>query len=186
MILPSTEAIKQFIANKKNRGAIFGLVIAAALLFAVPLFNGGGAKEAAAKADSPGVSAREYKEELTKELEWAIAQIDGVGQVSVVVMMAAGIQNVYADEEKTSKTQSGSGANAGNAAFSVDRKALVVRDGNGGENPVLLQQIEPQISGILVICDGGDREGVVYRVTNSLKSLLGVPSNRISVVKRRE
>ncbi len=95
------------------------------------------------------------------------------------------------DEEKISQT----GENLGIArkedplgpvtSLQRERQVLVIRDNDGGENPVLVTQLEPKVSGVLVVCDGGNRETVVYQVTNAIKALLDVPTNRIHVMKRK-
>lgn len=182
--------IFSFIKDKKNRNLILGICAAAALFIAIPLFETKPAAKAAAEAPQV-ISPQEYSDILTEKLEQIISQMDGVGKVQILLTMVNGVENIYVDEEKTSQT----GENLGIArkedplgpvtSLQRERQVLVIRDNDGGENPVLVTQLEPKVSGVLVVCDGGNRETVVYQVTNAIKALLDVPTNRIHVMKRK-
>jgi stage III sporulation protein AG len=179
-----------FLKDKKNKNLILGICIAVTLLIAIPLFDQeNGDKKP--QGQTTIFSTREYSVILTQELEQIIMQIEGVGKAQVLLTMENGVENIYVDEEKINQT----GENLGivwkderassTTALQRERQVLVIRDNNGGENPVLVKQIEPKVSGVLVVCDGGNRETVVYQVTNAIKALLDVPSNRIHVMKRK-
>lgn len=190
MNVKSIGQILKFITDKKNRNLILGVCVAAALLIAVPFFE---PKAEAKRADEKGntPSAEDYRTLLTRELEAILSQMEGVGKAEVLLTMENGVENIYKEEEKISQsggefpgivrreTQSPS------ANLQRESQVLVVRDNDGGENPVLVKQIEPKVSGVIVVCDGGARESVAYQVTNAVKALLDVPSNRIQVIKRK-
>ena len=64
------------------------------------------------------------------------------------------------------------------------RKSEIITVENGSsETPVIVKTTEAKIRGILVICKGGDDPFVSEKIIESLRALLDVPSNRISVAK---
>lgn len=176
-----------FFQDKKNKNLILGVCAAIILIIVIPLFDGEKGKVTPTK-ENEGISTQQYNTQLTEQLEFIITQMDGVGKVEILLAMENGVENIYVDEEKINQTGEAAGITLKEnsmTALQRERQVLVIRDNDGGENPVLVKQLEPKVSGVLVVCDGGDRESVKYQVTNAIKALLDVPSNRIHVMKRK-
>ena len=52
---------------------------------------------------------------------------------------------------------------------------------SGGEEALLTKQLQPDILGVVVVCDGGSNSDVQESVVNAVSTALGLPTNRISV-----
>ena len=61
----------------------------------------------------------------------------------------------------------------------------MVEDQNGNKTALVKSVFEPEIRGVLVLCEGADDKNVVENVTNAVKILLGVSANKISVLKMK-
>lgn len=108
-----------------------------------------------------------YSEVLEGKIKELLSNMDGIGEVSVMLTLDCSSEFVYA--ENTDSTE--------------DRKVAdyVVISGKDGENTVQLKEIYPRVRGVAVVCDGGDSTAVKAKITELLCSSLGIPSNRITV-----
>ena len=163
----------------KRRGlALLGqykyvLLVAAAgavLLLLPPLWekgDGGGEQAAAAGCAAP-------EAELEERLERALSQIQGAGEVEVVLTLKSGPQQVLAQDVDTTVDDRGTQS----ALTSV-----VVSHGGGEEEAVVVQQLSPQYQGALVVCSGGDDPQVRLRLVEAVAALTGLGADQISVCK---
>ena len=60
---------------------------------------------------------------------------------------------------------------------------MYTQDGNGGRVPYVIEEMEPQIQGILVVAEGGDNSQVVQNITEAVMALFGVEAHKIKVMK---
>ncbi len=113
----------------------------------------------------PDVSS-EYAEELKHQLEEIISKIDGVGEVTVMLTIESSASYVYVtDTEKDDSETKTETVIIGN------KEALVERIDN------------PQVSGVLVVCTGGDRPIIQEQVVKAVSTVLDIPSNKVYVAK---
>ena len=130
--------------------------------------------------------AKAYAAELETRLQEILEQMDGVGRTRVMVTLENGYQKVYAKSEKVNndiledvraqderKTQE----------KQVTEQTYILVDGAGGEEPLVTAELEPEVKGVVVVCEGGDRADVVGKVVDTVKVALDISSARISVSK---
>ena len=139
----------------------------AALLLLPPLWEGGGGREAAAETPAP-------EAELEERLAHALSQIEGAGEVEVVLTLKSGPQQVLAQDVDTTVDERGTQS----ALTSV-----VVSHGGGEEEAVVIQQLSPQYQGALVVCSGGEDPQVRLRIVEAVSALTGLGADQISVCK---
>ena len=148
------------------------LVIAAGVvLLALP--SGGGTAQS-----SPAVPAGEEErfsvEELEHKLERTLSQIDGAGDVQVVLTVRSGMLRVLAQDGTLEQDSQG---------VQRQTETVVISSGSGTQEAVLVQQIYPQFQGALVVCPGGDSPAVRLRLTEAVAALTGLGADKISVCK---
>ena len=102
-------------------------------------------------------SVSSYEETLEKRLESIISSVDGAGRVQVMVTLDTSEQTQYAKE-------------------------FVLTDDDGG---VVLKTTEPEVRGVIVVCDGGDNAAVKNGITSAVRAALSVDSNKITVLKMK-
>lgn len=129
----------------------------------------------------------EYKQGIEKEITALLKEIDGVGNVKVMVTLEATEETIYAQEEKNAEDQqinSGEKASQENIKSTSENKIVIV--GNSNDKAALVEKtIQPSIQGVAVVCTGADDVSVVSAVTNSVSVVLNVPTHRICVTKMR-
>ena len=75
--------------------------------------------------------------------------------------------------------------NDGDAKYSrsSDFDTVIVKNSDGSESPVLASSLSPPVTGAVIVCSGGGSPEVRENVCNAVKALLGIPANKICVLK---
>ena len=121
-----------------------------------------------------------YTDALETRLENALAKVEGVGNVKVMITLASSSEKVVEkDQEMTSEVQEGE--NGGKNTSSSE--TAIYANGNGEETPYVKQELSPRIEGVLVIADGGDNAIVIENITEAVQALFGVDTHKIKVMK---
>lgn len=115
-------------------------------------------------------SVSSYEETLEKRLESIISSVDGAGRVQVMVTLDTSEQTQYAKDEKEN---SKSGDKTSEKSY---EKKFVLTDDDGG---VVLKTTEPEVRGVIVVCDGGDNAAVKNGITSAVRAALSVDSIKI-------
>lgn len=120
---------------------------------------------------SQNQSVYEFERELEDRLEEMLRNVEGAGNVCVMLMLDCGDESVYATENK-------SGAN-------TDEKKYVLVENDGQDEGLLLKIAQPQVRGVGVVCEGADIPKVKQEVTGLLTAVLGVSANRVNIAKMK-
>lgn len=121
--------------------------------------------------DIPGkayeVSVDTYREALEARMAAICTQVEGAGDVRVIVSLQGGFEYVYAYDEKVS-------------AAGTSRVYVTVGSGSS-QTLVFLTEKAPAIVGIGVVCSGGNSLAVRKEITSLLSAAFGIGSNKIYV-----
>lgn len=115
-------------------------------------------------------AAAETQADFQKQLEDILKEISGVGKVRLLLTEEAGSENIYQTDENDN--QSG-----------LD--TVIVMNSQREEQGLIRQVIPPRYRGAVVVCQGGDRPEVRLAVVNAVKSVTGLSSNCITVLKMK-
>ncbi len=108
-----------------------------------------------------------YQRYLEGEIKSLCESVRGVGTVTVTVTLSGGFESVYATEWKD-----------GNEEY-------VILGSGASATPIYLSRSAPEITGIGIVCNGGENEYVRYELIGLLSAAFHVNSNRIYVAKAR-
>ena len=135
-----------------------------------PTGDGGGTKETAEVLQTGLFETGELEEKLEK----ALSQVEGAGEVTVVLTLEGGPRQVVARD--TSSKWSGE--------ETQEESTVVLADqGSGSERAVELQQLSPGYRGALVVSPGAGQPQVRLALTQAVSALTGLGADRISVCK---
>jgi len=145
----------------KNKYVLFALLLLGLALLLLPGRGGGETAEAGAESGPvwPDFSLEEEEKRLCRLLE----QIDGAGEVSVLLSLETTAARQLADAQG---------------------EPLVVGSGSARQT-VDLAYAYPRYLGAVVVCTGGDSTRVRLEVTEAVRAFTGLGSDRISVFKRK-
>ena len=119
----------------------------------------------------------EYTKEMESKIKLLLENINGVGKVEVMMNISSTKEYVYADEEKTNLSK-----DSENYSEQKENSYIIVE--NNGKKEALLKKINnPQISGIVVVCEGGDNNVVRESIYKSVSVAFDLPTSKIYVTK---
>ena len=108
--------------------------------------------------------------DLQMQLAAILGQISGVGKVEVLLTEAAGADTVY--QVDTRQNQS-------------NADTVIITDRNREETGLVKQIFPPVYRGAVVVCQGADSAGVRLNVVDAVKSVTGLSSDCITVLKMK-
>lgn len=155
--------------KKTPKAAVY---IAAAALCTLLLLAQKSPKTGAAKdispPEEPEPAQAGYTEALEKRLEEIIGQIEGAGEVSVMITVGGSEEKVYKSDVSESDSKR-------------DEKTVVL----GSKDAILTGTRFPEVLGVLVVCSGGDRPAVQEKVVNAVATVLNISTGKVYVANRK-
>ena len=153
-----------------------GVVI---LLLAAPM----GRAEKASDGGSSGFATlddytAQYAADMETRLTDILGSIRGAGEVKVYVTLETGAGYIYAQNESTSQASEYS---SGVSESSERDSAVLVIDGQSGEQPIVLYRTEPVVKGVVVVCEGAGDVTVRSAVIEAVTTACNIGANRVSV-----
>ncbi len=155
-------------------------VLGAALLL---LFSFADADSAAEKAapEQTELPVEQIEQALEARLTQLLAQVEGAGQVTVMVTLENTAQTVYAQAvQQTSDISTTGQGSSTRSDYATDY--VLIGDGSG-KQALTETTLQPTVKGVAVVCSGAEDVRVVSRITQLVSTVLGVASNRICVTK---
>lgn len=144
------------------------LLLVGVLLLALPT----GEKKTEAPEPSDPVNGAETScwSGLEERLESALRQIEGAGEVSVVLAMKAGPRQVLAQEGKVGEN-------------SHETTTVLASGSAGVREPVRIQELGPSYQGALVVAQGADDPQVRLALSQAVSALTGLGADKITICK---
>ena len=140
--------------------------------------------ETPAKSDTePSVSFSLSEQEA--HIAQALSKIAGAGEVTVVLTLKSGMEQILATDESASGTTRGEEASS-ESSMETKSTTVIVSSGSSVESPVTLKTVYPEYLGALVICQGADDPTVKFQLVKAVASLTGLGTDKIVVSKMNE
>lgn len=111
---------------------------------------------------------------LEARLEAALSQVEGAGEVTVVLTLRESPQAMPLQDLRESGEGSGQ---------SRESSAVLLSRGSGGQELAVLQQLGPEYRGALVVSPGGDDPRVRLALSNAISALTGLGADKITICK---
>lgn len=103
-----------------------------------------------------------YQAELENKLEQALGEMEGVGDVEVMMTFAASSEKVVEKDEKST---------------------VYERPPGGGETPYIVREVFAKPSGILVVAEGGGNPVTDKNIREAVQALFGIEAHKIKIMK---
>lgn len=176
-----TEKIKEFI--QKTGPMKLGILIVSGVLLII-LSCGGlpgkslpDADEAAEYSadETAGTESelRSYQDMMEQRVEKILEKVEGVDDVDVMITLRASKEKVALKDNKVDSGKS-------------EEETVLTEDENNNTSPYVVQEVEPEIEGILVVCSQGDSPSVQREIIDGISALFPVESHKIKVMKSKE
>lgn len=141
-------------------------------------------KSSESVTDIQYTSASQYVKELETRLENALSKIQGAGQVSVVITISSSSELIIAKTIETNKktdTSTQNGVTTKTENVEIIEKPIII-DGKNGDEPIVLLEVMPKISGIVVVAEGANDVNVKLNILKAIQALLTIPSGNIEIL----
>ena len=169
--------VKGTVGQMKKSGKLWIVILGAAIglgLLVLGSFDfpfGKKTEQQAPTANSEHSELQAYRQELSREIAQLCEQVQGVGQVQVVVTLSGGYEYVYACD-----VQSKSDADS-----NMWEESYVIVGSGSSQSPVLLLRRQPSIAGVGIVCRGGGDPAVQNELVALVSATFGIGTNKIHV-----
>ncbi len=110
----------------------------------------------------------DYVLNLEQKLSNRLSQVSGAGKVTVLISIKQGITTEIATEKKVTNNEEG--------LVSEEKPILV------SGKPIVITEIYPQISGVVIIAKGADNLKVKNALLRATQTFLGITSDKIEIL----
>lgn len=205
--------LKKIKARKigKDRLLIALLIGILLLVITIPIGNGGestGKTNEEADGYTTGTSEngsgaygsleQEYVSRMEAQLSGILSQMEGVGEVQVMITLKESSEKVIekdtevSGENVTEKDSQGGERTTQNE----NRKETTIYSAGEGESdayysqadqskePYVSKELSPRVEGVLVVASGGDDAVVIKNITEAVQALFGIDTHKIRIVKK--
>lgn len=151
---------------RKYRWPILVLVIGVILMLLPSAEPHDSVTPAASQAEKPG---------MDQELAHILSQIQGAGEVRVLLTESSGAQTVYQTDVD------------GSSASAQDRheKTVIITGADRSQAGLVQQVIPPKYMGAIVVCHGANNATVRLAIVEAVSKVTGLGADRISVLKMK-
>lgn len=131
-------------------------------------------------------SAGEYTEAMEQKVAALLMQMEGAGEVRVIITLRTSAEKVVEKDAPVSRTDteeadSGGGTRRVNAVDTGD-STVYTNEGNYSE-PYVIKTISPQIEGVVVLAEGAGSGSVSKNISDIIQVLFGIDAHQVKVVK---
>ena len=131
-------------------------------------------------------SAGEYTEAMEQKVAALLMQMEGAGEVRVIITLRTSAEKVVEKDAPVSRTDteeadSGGGTRRVNAVDTGD-STVYTNEGNYSE-PYVIKTISPQIEGVVVLAEGAGSGSVRKNISDIIQVLFGIDAHQVKVVK---
>lgn len=126
------------------------------------------------------LTTEEYAEYLENKLSYVLSQINGAGNVSVMITLSCGVEYVYATnttEETTSQTVAGT-----TTTQTTTEEELIFTSQGGKDSPIIIKENLPKVSGVLIVSSGASDISVMMELQKAVVALLEIDANDIEIL----
>lgn len=179
---------------KKNHLLILLLVGLLLFVAVFPFPVSGQAEQDADKNTSAAVSGEsstalgEYEAYLEEKTADILKQVDGVGDVTVMITLKSGGQKIIEKDQsgssQTTEEEDSEGGKRTVEESTSDKTSIYEQDSDGSSAPYVSKELSPEIEGVVVIADGGGNAVTAQNITEAVQALFGVEAHKIKIMKR--
>ena len=125
---------------------------------------------------------------IEQQLRYTLAQIEGAGQVEVMITYESSSEIVPAisvDKQTSTTTDSGDSGTSTTNTENTQSEVVTV-GGSGGNSALVLKEKSPEIRGVIVVAQGADNITVKLNLLSAVQTLLNVSPDQVDVYKMNE
>ena len=173
-----TSAFRLIEKLKHNRFLLAAMLIGILIMLFAP---SGSSETDKSGVLAEGANTLEYSlrdEEL--RLERLLSQVDGAGDVAVMLSLKAGAERVLAEDLETDEAYSDDKSDR------QESRRIVLTGSRSDGDALTVQYIYPEYQGAVVVAEGAGNADIRLKLTKAVMAVTGLGADRISIVKMEE
>lgn len=179
---------------RKDQLLIFFLVGVLLLVIALP----SGTKEKDSRSNETGAGEaagtqaeeQDYARYLERRLEETLSQLDGAGNVRVMVTLQSSAQKIVEKDtqgERDAITEEDSQGGRRTSENTSHQETTVYGGmGDKSQEPYVSKELTPRVEGVVVLAEGGENALVKRNITEAIQALFGIDTHKIRIMKKNE
>lgn len=184
---------KDFLKNlmkKENKWKlILGLLLLILLYMSISFFGGGSSKVIASKTTDDTklpveTNLKNYEDEQKIELKTILKQVQGIGNVEVMISFDSGETKVPAMDSNTQSSTTEETDKEGGKRLTTqktDSDKVVMNTSNGEGEPLIVKTYKPKITGVMIVAEGAEDSKLKYNIANAVSTLYGIGLDKVNV-----
>lgn len=141
------------------------------------------AADAAAGVNS---SDQTYEEQMESKLQSLLSSVSGVGETEVMITFKSSKESILQTDSEYSQDLTDETDSAGGVRKQESSQGSSDTVLTNGSSPYVVKEVMPEIEGVVIICDGGDKASVKSEITEAVQALFGIEAHKIKVLKRMD
>lgn len=172
--------IRNIFKDKKNYYNLLFIIFLGILLFIFSNSNKNQKQNIDYKEQS--INKDTYETQLEKRLETILSQVQGVGNVDVMITLENSKEIVTKNDILRENATTNEEALTGDKRQIISGKEQFSTVKVNGDEPLILKEINPKIAGVLIVAQGGENVNIKNMLIKATNSLLGVEIHKIEVL----
>lgn len=127
------------------------------------------------KTHSPSLDL--YTSTLESRLESVVSNISGAGKANVFITFDSTFETVYLSNARLDESKT----NTDTQKKTTEKSLATLHTGSANQEPVVVKQLCPKISGVLIVCKGGEISTVKNNIINAVSTAFDISKSKIYV-----
>lgn len=129
------------------------------------------------------VEEDEYAEQLESRLENILSRMEGVGRVEVMITLQASSKEIIEKDCISEEVREQGDFDVTMLTNVSKEESTVYTDTADGNIPYVVQEIYPEVEGVLVVAEGGADSHVNLAIMEAIEALFDIDIHKIKIVK---
>lgn len=129
----------------------------------------------------------DYVSDLEERLIKILSKVEGIGKVEAMITLKGSKELVtLKDRPYTNESMNevdGEGGSRESSSVEQEDSTVIINRQNGESMPYVIKEIEPEVSGVVVISEGGGDPLIKAEIMEAIQVLFNVPAHKIKVMK---
>lgn len=165
--------------NKYFKYFIIALIILCLIILIIP-----SKKKETETVPQSEYETLDYIKGLEEKIKDMVENIEGAGKATVLLNCKNGEENIYATEnEENTKNSTYSENGKEEINKDLSQKIIIIKEKGGGETPIIVKKVQPEITGAVIVCQGADNKKVERMIIEAVSVALNMKTNNITVLK---
>ncbi len=131
----------------------------------------------------------DYQSSIQKDLKAILGQVEGVGNVDVMITFESlETKEIAYNTQESNNTTTENDNQGGERVIEESQTNLnaIMVNKDGSNEPLILTENYPSIKGVIVVADGASNPDIKYNLLKCVQNVLDLPSHKVMIYSRKK